>query len=101
MSRLVLLYLAHLFWWPIRALLSLNRRPRLGPVVGPVAPHPGHWRSASSDDEEALSEPVSMSRMLSFDVVSLLVDEADVVPVVAVEVAFEKDPVLDVGFLFS
>ena len=25
------LNLEHLFWWPIRALLSLNRRPRLGP----------------------------------------------------------------------
>ena len=77
MFRLVLLYLVHLFWWPIKALLSLNGRPRLGPVVGPVAPHPGHCKLAS-DDEEVLSEPDSMSRMLSFDVVSLLEEEADV-----------------------
>lgn len=60
------LYLAHLFWWPTRALLSVNGCPRLGPVAGPVAPHPGQW-SPESVAEEVWSPADSISRMLSFE----------------------------------
>ena len=60
------LYLEHLFWWLSRARRLLKGIPRLGPVDGPVALHPGQRRlSFCVGDELTLLD--RESRMLSLE----------------------------------
>ena len=62
----VALYLEHLFWWLSRARRLVKGKPRLGPVDGPVALHPGQRRlSFCVGDELTLLD--RESRMLSLE----------------------------------
>ena len=62
----VALYLEHLFWWLSRARRLVKGKPRLGPVDGPVALHPGQRRlSLCVGDELTLLD--RESRMLSLE----------------------------------